>query len=363
MDATILGIETSCDETAAAVVRNGRTILSNIVLSQIADHAVFGGVVPEVASRKHLETIIPVVDEAVRGSGVALGDIDAIAVTYGPGLVGALLVGLSFAKGIAKALDIPLIGVHHVAAHILAANLMDEPPEPPFTALIVSGGHSSIFYVKNFLDFSLLGRTRDDAAGEAFDKVARATGLGYPGGPKLEAAAVGGAPEAVRFPRTSFKDGSFDFSFSGVKTAALNYLKKEQAVIGGADANHSDGFYKDFYASYQAAVVDALVTNTIAAEKSVSTGKIVVAGGVAANGALRERFYAAASAANIAANSVSVAANTANAAVNDGRLKIYFPPPALCTDNAAMVAAKAYYDYAAGAFSPLTLNASPTAAL
>ena len=344
MDATILGIETSCDETAAAIVRNGGEILSNTVLSQISDHAAFGGVVPEVASRKHLEAIVPVVDEAIRSSGVSPDDIDAVAVTYGPGLVGALLVGLSFAKGYAKARGIPLIGVHHVAAHIMAARLAKNPPEPPFIALVVSGGHSSIYYVENYRSFRLMGRTRDDAAGEAFDKVARATGLGYPGGQKLEAAAGGGDPDFVRFPRTVFKDGTFDFSFSGVKTAAINYLKKISESSGDSETSLSGGFMKNFYASYQAAIVDALVANTMSAGKSAGARKIVVAGGVAANGALRERFRAAAEA--------------------DGRgLGVYFPPPELCTDNAAMVAAKAYHDYAAGAFSPLTLNASPTASL
>jgi N6-L-threonylcarbamoyladenine synthase len=381
MSVTILGIETSCDETAAAVVRNGTEILSNVVLSQINDHAAFGGVVPEVASRKHLEAIIPVVDEALAASALTLDDIDAVAATYGPGLVGALLVGLSFAKALARAKNIPLIGVHHVAAHILAASLCGDPPEPPFTALVVSGGHSSIYYVENYRSFRLIGRTRDDAAGEAFDKVARATGLGYPGGQRLEAAAAGGDPEFIRFPRTVFRDGSYDFSFSGVKTAAINYLKKTQLRREGTDGtgyvdgmegtgdmdgaintdgasprrrrakevflfdeNLSPDFRRDFYASYQAAVTDALVINTLRAEKDADTGKIVVAGGVAANGALRERFQNA-------------------EAASGGRLNAYFPPPALCTDNAAMVAARAYHEYAAGAFSPLTLNASPTANL
>jgi N6-L-threonylcarbamoyladenine synthase len=339
-----LGIETSCDETAAAVVRNGREILSNVVLSQISEHAAFGGVVPEVASRRHLDAIIPVVDEAIVKSGAAPDDIDAVAVTYGPGLVGALLVGLSFAKGYAMSKNIPLIGVHHVAAHILAVNLTTEPPEPPFSALVVSGGHSSVYHAENFRTFRLVGRTRDDAAGEAFDKVARATGLGYPGGQKLEAAAVGGDPEFIKFPRTSFRDGTFDFSFSGVKTAAINYLKKERLYGGNAEAPPSGADLRHFYASYQAAIVDALAANAIKAEQTVNTGKIVVAGGVAANGALRSRFYDAEKA-------------------SGGKIKVYFPPPALCADNAAMVAARAYYDYADGVFSPLTLNASPTAAL
>jgi len=342
-DAIILGIETSCDETAASVVMGGRVVLSNAVLSQIPEHAAFGGVVPEVASRKHVEAIIPVADEAIKKSGASPMAIDAVAVTYGPGLVGALLVGLSFAKGYALAMNIPLIGVHHVAAHIMAISLTDNPPEPPFTALVVSGGHSSIYNVADYRTFLPVGRTRDDAAGEAFDKVARATGLGYPGGRKLEAAAEGGDPDYIRFPRTAFRDGTFDFSFSGVKTAAVNYLKKERAILDAGDNALPAEFLRNFYASYQAAIVDALVENTMAAERSLRSGKIVVAGGVAANGALRERFRLAAE--------------------ECGGIKIFFPPPALCTDNAAMVAARAYHDYAAGKFSPFTLNASPTAAL
>ncbi|MCL2058823.1 MAG: tRNA (adenosine(37)-N6)-threonylcarbamoyltransferase complex transferase subunit TsaD [Oscillospiraceae bacterium] len=362
-DVTILGIETSCDETAAAVVRNGREILSNVVLSQIGDHAAFGGVVPETASRQHLLAIVPVVDEAIAKSGVALGDIDAVAVTYGPGLVGSLLVGLSFAKGVARATGKPLIGVHHVAAHISAIRLTQAPPEPPFTALVVSGGHSSIYYVEDYRTYRLVGRTRDDAAGEAFDKVARAAGLGYPGGQKLEAAAAGGDPEFIRFPRTSFRDGTYDFSFSGVKTAAVNRMKKELGQSASQQSQPSlqsqpplrtlsDAFFRDFCASYQAAVVDALVMNTMAAERSLGSGKIVVAGGVAANGALRERFRVAAEAASSAAEAEAV-----------GKTSVYFPPPPLCTDNAAMVAARAYHDYVAGVFSPLTLNATSTAAI
>ena len=348
MDVTILGIETSCDETSAAVVRNGREILSNVVFSQIEDHSAFGGVVPEVASRRHLETIIPVVGEAFKQAGISPGDICAVSATYGPGLVGALLVGLSFAKGLARALGVPFIGVHHVAAHILAASLMgDQSPAPPFTALVASGGHSSIYFADDYRSFRLVGMTRDDAAGEAFDKVARATGLGYPGGPKLEAAARGGNTGFIRFPRTSFKDGTYDFSFSGVKTAAINYLKK-MAQDGGMDAQNnnaicaSENNMRDFYASYQDAIVDALAANTLAAEREHGSGKIVVAGGVAANGALRERLYGIQEA-------------------GGGALRVFFPPPRLCTDNAAMVAARAYHDYAAGAFSPLTLNASASA--
>ena len=354
MDATILGIETSCDETAAAVVRNGTAVLSDIVLSQIGDHAAFGGVVPEVASRKHLEAIVPVVSEALniaglrtmpiasealKKAGVQTGGVDAVAATYGPGLIGALLVGLSFAKALALALGVPFIGVNHVEAHILAASLCEDPPEPPFTALVASGGHSSVYCVESYRSFRQVGRTRDDAAGEAFDKAARAAGLGYPGGRMLEAAAAGGDSRAVRFPRSAFKDGTFDFSFSGVKTAAVNYLRREQAQAGPLDCDNPNKFYKDFFASYQAAIVDALAANTISAEKALNTGKIVVTGGVAANRALRERFLS-------------------DAEVAGGKIRLFAPPPRLCTDNAAMVAARAYHDYAAGAFSPLTLDAS-----
>ena len=381
--AIILAIESSCDETAAAVVRDGKEILSNVVYSQIAVHEAYGGVVPEVASRKHLEAIVAVVDEAVKKSGAVFSctdgsrrvddgyakrrldedetrRIDAVAATYGPGLVGALLVGLSFAKGLAMAHSLPFIGVHHVTAHIMAASFMEEPPTPPFTALVVSGGHSGVYHIEDYRSFKLIGRTRDDAAGEAFDKVARATGLGYPGGRKLELAAQGGDPAFVRFPRASFKDGSHDFSFSGVKTAALNYLRKALAearddadglprlpdeapprFYEGAAPRLPEKFMRDFYASYQAAIVDALVANAVAVEREARTGKIVVAGGVAANGAFRARFLEEERSA--------------------GFFKVYFPEPGLCTDNAAMVAARAYHDYAAGAFSPLTLNASPSA--
>jgi N6-L-threonylcarbamoyladenine synthase len=323
---------------------------------------------------------VPVADEAIRESGVALGDIDAVAATYGPGLIGALLVGLSFAKGLALARNVPFIGVNHVAAHILAASLSEDPPEPPFTALVVSGGHSGIYFVEDYRTFRLAGRTRDDAAGEAFDKAARAAGLGYPGGRRLEAAAAGGDPRFVRFPRTVFRDGTFDFSFSGVKTAAMNYLRREKALTdemaasgtgaaqnagqsviphagqgsgqsigqgaglnsGLASACLSDAFYKDFYASYQAAIVDALVMNAVNAERALKTGKIVLAGGVAANGALRDRFRSVGE-------------------IAEGKIRFFVPARALCTDNAAMVAARAYHDYAAGVFSPLTLNASSTA--
>jgi len=344
MSVTILGIETSCDETSAAVVRDGRIILSNVISSQADEHAAYGGVVPEMASRGHLESIIPVVDEAVKKSGLTLRELDAVAVTYGPGLVGALLVGLSFAKGLARSLGIPLIGVHHVTAHIAAASLCEPPPEPPFIALVVSGGHSGIYRVENYRSYSLLGRTRDDAAGEAFDKVARTAGLGYPGGRALEKSAVCGNPAAIRFPRSYFRDGTYDYSFSGVKTAAINYLRKEQAKTEAVESNLPPEFMRDFFASFQAAVVEALVTNAVAAEREHKTGKIAVTGGVAVNGALRAEFKKA-----------------SDSESGGCKFSLYIPAPILCTDNAAMVAARGYHDYLAGAFSPMSLNASPSA--
>jgi N6-L-threonylcarbamoyladenine synthase len=359
MPVCILGIETSCDETSAAVVMDGRRLLSNVVFSQMDEHAAYGGVVPEIASRRHVEAIIPVIGEALARAGMALGDVDAIAATYGPGLAGALLVGLSAAKGLALAAGKPLIGVHHVCAHICASYLEFEDLRPPFTALAVSGGHSHIYRAGGRGAFELMGRTRDDAAGEALDKVARAAGLGYPGGPKLEAAARGGRPDAVRFPKARFADGPYDFSFSGVKTAALNCLNRERQKLalapcdrlpagsgqlgGGLGSGLPPEFMRDFFASFQKAVVDVLVENTIRAEMENRTGRIVLAGGVAANGLLRARF--------------------AEEAAKLSGVALYCPSPQLCTDNAAMVACAAHGKFEAGDFSPLTLNASPGAAM
>ena len=369
VSANILAIETSCDETSAAVVRDGRTILSNVIYSQVKHHEVFGGVVPEIASRKHVEVILPVVDLALKGAGGVtaevdarcqqqslfitdkqqlshsadrqqlLQSIDAIAVTYGPGLVGALLVGLSAAKSLALSLSIPLIGVNHIEGHICAAYLEHPNLQPPFTALVVSGGHSHIFHVTDYCEYRLLGRTRDDAAGEAFDKIARAGGLGYPGGPKLSLAAASGDAAAYQFPRVRFSDGSFDFSFSGPKTAALNQLNKLRLEY---PSGAPDAIMADFYASFQAAIVDILVENTIKTELIAKTGRIVLSGGVASNSLLRDRFNMAGEVHNI---------------------DIYYPSPILCTDNAAMVACAAYYRYLRGQFATLDLNAEPSLSL
>lgn len=328
---TILGIETSCDETSAAVVVNGRTILSNIISSQVDLHSKFGGVVPEIASRKHVELILPVINQALEEACIKAEDLDAVGVTYGPGLVGALLVGLSAAKGIAYVLNKPLIGVHHIEGHI-AANYLENPQlEPPFTCLVASGGHSHIVHVIGFDNFKIMGQTRDDAAGEAFDKIARAVGLGYPGGPLIDKTAAYGNGRAIDFPRVYFHDGSLDFSFSGLKTAVLNYLnnmeqKAERIVI------------EDLCASFQQAVVDVLVRNTIEAALMEKTGKIALAGGVAANSLLR--------------SSMKVAALK-----ND--MVVYYPKPVLCTDNAAMIAGAAYFEYKSRNVADLCMNAIP----
>jgi len=329
-DLIILGIETSCDETSAAVVKNGRQILSNVISSQVNLHQKYGGVVPEIASRKHVELIIPVINQALEEADIGIKDIDAIGVTYGPGLVGALLVGLSAAKGLAFALEKSLVGVHHIEGHI-AANYLQHPElEPPFVCLIASGGHSHIVYVEDYDRFEIMGQTRDDAAGEAFDKVARAVGLGYPGGPLIDKASKTGNNKAIDFPRVHFEGGSLDFSFSGLKTAALNYLNSleqrgEQCVI------------EDFSASFQQAVVDVLVDNTISAAKIKKVKKIALAGGVAANSLLREKM--------------------AKDAGKQG-FEVFYPGIILCTDNAAMVACAAYYELTKGGRSDLKLNAA-----
>jgi N6-L-threonylcarbamoyladenine synthase len=327
----ILGIESSCDETSAAVVENGRHILSNVISSQISLHQKYGGVVPEIASRKHVELIMPVIDQAVEEAGIKINDVSAVGVTYGPGLVGALLVGLSAAKGLAFALGKPLIGVHHIEGHIAANYLESMELEPPFMCLVASGGHSHIVHVADYDKFEILGQTRDDAAGEAFDKVARAIGLGYPGGPLIDKAAVSGNCKAVNFPRVHFSDGSLDFSFSGLKTAVLNYLnsleqKGEKPVV------------EDVCASFQEAVVDVLVENTISAAIMKKVGKVALAGGVAANSALRRKLK--------------------DQAEKKG-LAVFYPKPVLCTDNAAMIACAAYYEFLKGSVSDLYLNAVP----
>ncbi len=324
----ILAIETSCDETSAAVIRDGRTVLSNAISSQIALHEKFGGVVPEVASRKHVEKMNPIIEEALEDAGVTLADIDAIAVTYGPGLVGALLVGVAEAKAIAFALDKPLIGVHHIEGHI-SANYIEHDIEPPFICMVVSGGHSHLVEVRDYGDYHILGRTRDDAIGEAYDKVARSIGLGYPGGPKVDALAKEGNKNAIDFPRAWLEEASYDFSFSGVKSAVLNYLNnmkmKNQEIIPA-----------DIAASFQEAVVEVVVAKTIRAAKERGLKNIAMAGGVASNSRLREAMGEAASA---------------------NGLDLYYPSPVFCTDNAAMIGVAAYYDYQKGIRHGMDLNA------
>jgi N6-L-threonylcarbamoyladenine synthase len=330
-DVIVLGIETSCDETSAAVVLNGRTILSNVISSQVDLHKKFGGVVPEIASRKHVELIMPVINQALEEASMEPEAVDVVGVTYGPGLVGALLVGLSAAKGLAYALGRPLVGVHHIEGHIAANYLDHKELEPPFLCLVASGGHSHIVYVRDYRSFEIMGRTRDDAAGEAFDKIARAVGLGYPGGPLIDRASRGGDSGAVDFPRVYFSDGSLDFSFSGLKTAVLNYLN-------GMEQKGRRIILEDVCASFQKAVVDVLVNNTVSAAKLKNVKKLALAGGVAANSLLRENMKAA--------------------AVENG-MDMYYPKPVLCTDNAAMIACGAYYEYISGSVSGLNLNAVP----
>lgn len=330
-DTLILGIESSCDETAASVVKNGREVLSNIISSQIDIHTLYGGVVPEIASRKHIEKIDQVIKEALKEAKVDLDDIDAIAVTYGPGLVGALLVGVGEAKAIAYAADKPLIGVHHIEGHIAANYLEHEELKPPFLCLVVSGGHTHLVKVKEYDSFEIIGRTHDDAAGEAFDKVARAIGLGYPGGPKIDKVARSGNPEAIEFPRAKVGDSAYDFSFSGVKSAVLNYLN--QCQMRGEEYVQAD-----VAASFQQAVVEVLVGHAIDAAKNLGEKRIAVAGGVAANSHLREAMQKACEKEGIA---------------------LCCPSPVYCTDNAAMIAAQGYYEWKAGHRSGLELNAVP----
>lgn len=331
-DIKILAIESSCDETSAAVVVNGREVLSNIISSQIDIHTKFGGVVPEVASRKHIEVIALVVQEALDKAGVTLKDIDAIGVTYGPGLVGALLVGLQYAKGLAYALGKPLIGVNHIEGHISANFIQYKDLKPPFVCLVVSGGHTFIVYMKDHGEFEVLGQTRDDAAGEAYDKVARAIGLGYPGGPKIDRLSREGNADAIKFPRANFHDDkSLDFSFSGVKSAVLNYLN--QMEMKNEKINRAD-----VAASFQKAVVSFLVDNTMRACKLKEVNKVAVAGGVAANTCLRESLI--------------------NAGRENG-IEVLFPEFILCTDNAAMIGSAAYFEYLKGNTASLTLNAVP----
>lgn len=330
-DILILAIESSCDETAASVVKNGRCVLSNIISSQIAIHTLYGGVVPEIASRKHIEKINQVVEAALKEADVTLDDIDAIGVTYGPGLVGALLVGVAEAKAIAYAKKKPLVGVHHIEGHV-SANYIEHPDlEPPFLCEIISGGHTHLVIVKDYGSFEILGRTRDDAAGEAFDKVARAIGLGYPGGPKIDKLAKEGNPHAIDFPRAHMEDAPYDFSFSGVKSAVLNHLNK--CRMTGEPIVEAD-----IAASFQQAVVDVLVDNAIRAAKDYHMDRLAIAGGVASNGALRAAM---------------------EAACEKEGIRFYRPSPIFCTDNATMIGVAAYYEYQKGTRHGWDLNAVP----
>lgn len=330
-DTLILAIESSCDETAASVVKNGRCVLSNIISSQIAIHTLYGGVVPEIASRKHIEKINQVVEAALKEADVTLDDINAIGVTYGPGLVGALLVGVAEAKAIAYAKKKPLVGVHHIEGHV-SANYIEHPDlEPPFLCEIISGGHTHLVIVKDYGSFEILGRTRDDAAGEAFDKVARAIGLGYPGGPKIDKLAKEGNPHAIDFPRAHMEDAPYDFSFSGVKSAVLNHLNK--CRMTGEPVVEAD-----IAASFQQAVVDVLVDNAIRAAKDYHMDRLAIAGGVASNGALRAAM---------------------EAACEKEGIRFYRPSPIFCTDNAAMIGVAAYYEYQKGTRHGWDLNAVP----
>lgn len=330
-DIYILAIESSCDETAAAVVKNGREVLSNIISSQIELHKLYGGVVPEIASRKHIEKINPVIREALAEAGMKLGDMDAIGVTYGPGLVGALLVGVAAAKAISYAKNIPLVGVHHIEGHISANYIENKDLEPPFLGMVVSGGHTHLVMVEDYGKYEILGKTRDDAAGEAFDKVARAIGLGYPGGPKVDKLAREGNPDAIVFPKGKLGDCPYDFSFSGVKSAVLNYINNAQ--MKGEEINRAD-----LAASFQKSVVDVLVEHTMLAAKDYHMDKIAIAGGVASNGALREAM---------------------TKACEKRGYKFYRPSPIFCTDNAAMIGVAAYYEYIKGTRHGWDLNAVP----
>jgi N6-L-threonylcarbamoyladenine synthase len=330
----VLGIESSCDETAAAVVTDGRRIISSVVASQDAIHAPYGGIVPELASRRHLEVIVPTVQQALAAAGVSASALDGIAVTCGPGLVGSLLVGCSVAKSLAWACRLPLVGVNHLEGHIYASVLTDDPPEHPFLALVVSGGHTALYHAPRPLSYALVGQTRDDAAGEAFDKVAKLLGLGFPGGPIIERVARSGDPGAVSFPRAHMTDLASDFSFSGIKTAVSLHAKRRAPL--------SPAHVADVAASFQATVCRMLVDRTVAAALELGVTRVVLTGGVAANGVLRASLTAAA---------------------DEHGLRLHVPPPRLCTDNAAMIAAAGTARLLAGERAPLGLNAQPDLAL
>ena len=327
----ILAIESSCDETAAAVVVNGRDVRSNIISSQIALHTLYGGVVPEIASRKHIEKINQVIMQALQEADTALEEIDAIGVTYGPGLVGALLVGVAEAKAIAFAANKPLVGVHHIEGHISANYIEHKELEPPYLCLVISGGHTHLVVVKDYDHYEVIGKTRDDAAGEAYDKVARTIGLGYPGGPKIDKLAKEGNPEAISFPRAMIEGAPYDFSFSGLKSAVLNYVnicQMKQETIAEADVA----------ASFQAAVVDVLVSKAMLAMEEYGFHKFAIAGGVASNSAIRQSFMRECEKKGYA---------------------FYYPSPVYCTDNAAMIGVAAYYEYINGVRHGWDLNAVP----
>lgn len=326
-----MAIESSCDETSAAIVLEGREVLSNIIASQIKVHEVFGGVVPEIASRHHLDNINRVTDQALQEAGVTMDEVDFIGVTYGPGLVGALLIGLATAKAYAFAAGKPLVGVHHIQGHISANYIEHRDLEPPFMALVISGGHTNIIEVTDYNQCKVLGGTRDDAAGEAFDKVARVLGLGYPGGPLIDKIAKEGNSHAVEFKRVFLEKDSLDFSFSGIKTGVLNYINSEKQA--GREINTAD-----IAASFQQAVMDVIVAKTVGAAVKMNKDKIVLAGGVAANSKLREML--------------------GEACQREG-IKLYAPSPILCTDNAAMIGCAAYYQYKAGIVHGLDLDADP----
>ena len=332
MSVLVLGLETSCDETSAAVIEDGRKIRSNIIASQIPVHQKYGGVVPELASRRHVEDVLPVIDQALSSAGVGLADLDAVGVTYGPGLVGALLVGVAAAKALSYAASIPLIGVHHLEGHMFAPLLTHPELAPPFVGLIVSGGHTSLVHVRDYSSFQLLGQTRDDAAGEAFDKVARVLGLPYPGGPHVEALARSGNPTAIRFPRSFAGDGTFEFSFSGLKSAVIN-------VLHTASQRGETLVAADVAASFQEAVVDILAEKALQALQQCKVPSLVLSGGVAANSCLR---------------------NELERRCQSAGFRFYSPDTVLCTDNAAMIGCRAYYQLQAGDIADLRLNAIPS---
>lgn len=326
-----LAIETSCDETSVAVLEGGKKVLANMISSQIEDHRVFGGVVPEVASRLHLESINQMIEEALQTANISFSQIDVVAVTKGPGLIGALLVGISAAKSITLSLNIPLVGVNHMQGHICAAYLSHPELEPPFLSLVVSGGHTYLVDVKDHVDYHVLGRTMDDAAGESFDKVARALHLSYPGGPEIDRLAKNGNPNAIGFPRVMLSKDSMDFSFSGLKTAVLNYLNQKKQKNEPINR-------EDVAADFQSAVVEVLVEKTLRAAAQCGYDKIVVTGGVASNSKLREELT--------------------KAAMEQGKT-VYVPTGILCTDNAAMIGCAGYYQYRAGVVDDLGMKVYP----